>query len=236
MSAPAIHTLSQTKGGRVHAYLLETSAGLILIDTLFDDDAKVIEKKLASLGKTFADIEYTLYTHSHKSHLGGGQRVASGGCFNLASENDIPIIEGEVKASPVGKTYPWRYGLQSLEVYGLQTALNHGIGSHRPIPIHGRIWDGVYIGPLEVVATPGHTPGSLSFWWPEMKALFTGDAVATWPRFDIGWYTFNLDPAEAKRSIHKMIDLNPSFLGCGHGGPILTDAGEKLKELINGKV
>lgn len=46
---------------------------------------------------------------------------------------------------------------------------------------HGILRDGQQIGigrtTLEVIATPGHTPGSVCFWWPEEQLLFTGDTL-----------------------------------------------------------
>jgi glyoxylase-like metal-dependent hydrolase (beta-lactamase superfamily II) len=30
---------------------------------------------------------------------------------------------------------------------------------------------------LQVIHTPGHSPGSVSLYWPSEKALFTGDTV-----------------------------------------------------------
>ena len=41
--------------------------------------------------------------------------------------------------------------------------------------------DGDAFGPFQVLHTPGHSPGHLSFWWEEHRFLVAGDAVATWP-------------------------------------------------------
>ena len=30
---------------------------------------------------------------------------------------------------------------------------------------------------FQVIHTPGHSPGSISLYWPEQKALFTGDVI-----------------------------------------------------------
>lgn len=30
---------------------------------------------------------------------------------------------------------------------------------------------------LEVIATPGHAPGAVCFWWPEKRILFSGDTL-----------------------------------------------------------
>ena len=53
--------------------------------------------------------------------------------------------------------------------------------------------DGDHVGPLQVMHTPGHSRGSLSFWWPERRVLIVGDAVATWPSVMLGWPQINMD-------------------------------------------
>ena len=40
--AEGIHYVSQSKGGHVHAFLLDDGNGVTLIDALFDDDAGLI--------------------------------------------------------------------------------------------------------------------------------------------------------------------------------------------------
>ena len=34
------------------------------------------------------------------------------------------------------------------------------------------------MGGLRVIATPGHTPGQVSFWQPDRRILFCGDVIA----------------------------------------------------------
>ena len=68
---PGIHSLWQKKGAYVHAYLVETSDGLLLIDTLFDKDAARILALIRQLGRAPQDIRHIIMTHAHRSHLGG---------------------------------------------------------------------------------------------------------------------------------------------------------------------
>lgn len=139
------------------------------------------------------------------------------------------MIEGRRKAKPVGWKLPKPF---NAEVYALQIGLNFGIGKHTPYPVHERLKEGMKIGPLDVISVPGHTPGCMAFWWPERRALIAGDTVASWPRLDIGWPTFNLDPVEAQRSVGKMAELSScEILGVGHGEPIMQGAADVLKGL-----
>jgi len=83
-----------------------------------------------------------------------------------------------------------------------------------------------------VLHTPGHSPGHLAFWWPERRALFTGDAVATWPMFAGGWPAFNINETHQRASLRRMAELDPEVLGVGHGDPILDDAAARLRSLV----
>jgi glyoxylase-like metal-dependent hydrolase (beta-lactamase superfamily II) len=83
-----------------------------------------------------------------------------------------------------------------------------------------------------VVETPGHTPGSLSFWWPERRALFAGDVIATWPDFAAGWPGLTLDNDRNLRSVHQLTDFgNAEILCVGHGEPITQGAAAAIRKL-----
>ena len=69
--APGIHSLGHGKGGRVHAFLVDTGGELSLVDTLFEDDARLVLQAIHELGRTPADLKRIAITHGHRSHLGG---------------------------------------------------------------------------------------------------------------------------------------------------------------------
>jgi glyoxylase-like metal-dependent hydrolase (beta-lactamase superfamily II) len=227
--APGLYSLSQTRGGRVHAFLIEDGDRLTLVDTLYDDDAGVILSELSAIGRKATDIQYILLTHSHKSHLGGLATIAkASGAKVMAHEWEIPVIEGRRRASQVGYKLPRPF---NAEVYALQVGLNIGLGRHTPLKVEERLSKGMKVGKLEIMEVPGHTPGCVAFWSPEDRFLIAGDTVATWPAIDIGWPTFNLDPAAAQTSVGKMSELNPAVVCVGHGEPITEGAADVLRSL-----
>ena len=68
---------------------------------------------------------------------------------------------------------------------------------------------------FEIYETPGHSPGSLSIYWPERKALFTGDVVFCG---GIGRKDFQEgDPELLKKSIERLAELETEILLPGHG-------------------
>lgn len=227
--APGLHSLSQTRGGRVHAFLIEDGDRLTLVDTLYDEDAGVILAELSAMGRKPTDIQYILLTHSHKSHLGGLASIAkASGAKVMAHEWEIPVIEGRRKAEKVGFKLPRPF---NAEVYSLQIGLNIGLGKHTPVKIEERLSKGMRIGKLEILEVPGHTPGCVAFWIPKEKILIAGDTVATWPVLDLGWPTFNLDPVAAQASVGKLSELNPEVVCVGHGEPITQGATDALRSL-----
>jgi glyoxylase-like metal-dependent hydrolase (beta-lactamase superfamily II) len=70
-----------------------------------------------------------------------------------------------------------------------------------------------------VFDTPGHSPGSVCLYWPEVKVLFTGDVI-----FNQGIGRTDLPEgsgARLKESIKLIKDLDVEILLSGHGD-ILT--------------
>jgi glyoxylase-like metal-dependent hydrolase (beta-lactamase superfamily II) len=95
------------------------------------------------------------------------------------------------------------------------------------------------IGPVVTIRTPGHTPGSTSFYWPEMETLFAGDAVVTWPRFELGWKGLTEDVQQNIQSVRRLVDRceergwRIKTFATGHGPPRQTNDGiAELKQLL----
>lgn len=87
--------------------------------------------------------------------------------------------------------------------------------------------DVVALGDLEVrvVATPGHTADSLSFWIPSERAVLTGDTVlgrgttvVAHPDGELGAYLGSLDRLHRLAEAHEATAIWP-----GHG-PVIADA------------
>lgn len=227
--APGIFSMGQKEGGRVHAFLLDDGTGLTLIDTMYDDDARHVLAELKEMGRTPTDIKHIILTHAHKSHVGGvaALKKASGAPV-YAHDWEVDIVAGRREATRVSKI-----PRKPLAVYKLQLGLALGLGKHAPCEVDHRLQAGSRVGPLEVVETPGHTPGSLSFWWPERRALFAGDVIATWPEFEAGWPGLTLDNARNLRSVHQLTDFgNAEILCVGHGEPISEGAAARIKRLV----
>ena len=90
------------------------------------------------------------------------------------------------------------------------------------------------VGSLEVVASPGHTPGHVSFLDTRDRTLIAGDAYQTLGGIAVSGKIRPLFPLVAMGTWHKptalesarrLRALDPSRLAVGHGGVIESPAG-----------
>jgi glyoxylase-like metal-dependent hydrolase (beta-lactamase superfamily II) len=80
--------------------------------------------------------------------------------------------------------------------------------------------------------TPVHSPGHLAFYWPESRAMFTGDAIVTWQQFELGWRGFLLNKKAHKQSLRKMAEVDAEVLCTGHGEPITSGAADRVRQAL----
>lgn len=96
------------------------------------------------------------------------------------------------------------------------------ISSPRPV---GAVDDGDSVFDLQVIATPGHTPGHISLLDPTLRVLFAGDAI----NGDNGNVAgpnpqFTPDMDTAFRSVEVLAALDYDAILFGHGEPATEDA------------
>ncbi len=154
-------------GTRIHsAWALTTSAGIIVIDTLFDYaiEPEMIEG-MTTLGLNPRDIKYVLISHAHGDH--------DQGAALLQSRYGAKIVMGAAD---------WDATLQ-------RAASAPGGVPKRDIAV-GREGLKLTLGDtiVDVVATPGHTPGTLSYFFPVKDArrtlivAYSGGTAFNFPR------------------------------------------------------
>jgi len=134
----------------ISAILITDRAGDILIDGGPEDAAGLIAKNIQSLGFNLRDVRILLHTHEHPDHVGGLSKLQE-------------LTGAQLYASPVAAKV-----LES----GIASADDPQQGIDKPFPgarVDHVIRDSeqIRLGNTVVtaVATPGHTPGALSWHW-----------------------------------------------------------------------
>ncbi len=91
------------------------------------------------------------------------------------------------------------------------------------VSINQKVKDGDWIleNKCRVVATPGHTSGHISLYFPSLESVITGDAAVNESReLVIANPHFCLDVEGAERSLEKIKDLKAEHYYCYHGGKL----------------
>lgn len=83
---------------------------------------------------------------------------------------------------------------------------------------------------LKVILTKGHTKGSLSFYEPLSKALFTGDTIYN-GLIDLSEDVSDLN--EFKESLTIINNYDIDYFLCGHYDPIVSSKDINIQKLIN---
>jgi glyoxylase-like metal-dependent hydrolase (beta-lactamase superfamily II) len=110
----------------------------------------------------------------------------------------------------------------------------------RPLTAVG---DGDSVFGLDIIETPGHTPGHICALDPVGNFLVAGDALngSDWPRYLaaadetsvlVGPFRLTTeDVAQANESVKKLAGYSFDTALFGHGSPVVGDAGDQLAEL-----
>jgi glyoxylase-like metal-dependent hydrolase (beta-lactamase superfamily II) len=151
-----VYALESTKGS--YAYLVEDKE-TILIDTGRPGKVKNILKEIESLNIKPENLKHILLTHHDVDRIGNAALLQKEtGATLWASKEDIPYILGDKGRPGVKK-------LGSLFMRFMRVKTPEKIKSYND---HN-------IDDIEIIPTPGHTPGHVSFLYKDI--LFAGDLV-----------------------------------------------------------
>lgn len=221
---PGLYTFGGLVVGR--SYMIEDPDGLTIIDTSLPFAPKRILKQIAGLGYAPVDVKRILITHAHPDHIGGLHDLQKQtGAEVWASELEKRVIQDGL-AVPV----PDKKAVKGIGRFVPTPKATFPSTPIARILNDGDVLEEVMSG-LQVLATPGHAPGHISFWHPGHRVLFCGDVMMSmWPRHlttPIRMVTVDWD--ENIRSAKKVAELDAQVLCLGHGIPIVNDTARMIR-------
>jgi len=200
---------------------------LTLVDTGFLGSSAQVTNFIHSLGRSVEEISLIIITHNHFDHAGGLAELTK------LTRAEVAVHQADINDTEGQSPYP--RGIRGLlRIPFLATLRQRFLLSPDDVDIPlagGEVLEP--LGGLEVVHTPGHTPGSISLYSPKYKLLIVGDALVkshNAPQLPHRMVTTNY--AQAMNSIRKMAQLDFDTLCFGHGRPLTGDVRTQLTELV----
>ncbi len=198
-----VHALSGVRHS-INAYLVDD----VLVDARTKWAARSLLRALAG-----HEVNVHALTHAHPDHQGASAAVCR------ALEVPFWVPEGEVKTAESGAVAD---AMPASVVGTLQQYVWVGPGH----PVDRVLTGGDGVGGFEVVETPGHSPGHVSYWRESDGTLVLGDVLVnmdlltTRPGLDEPPRPFTTDPARNRESARTVADLDPETVLFGHGPPL----------------
>lgn len=210
----------------VNAFIVDGDEGVTLIDTGLPNRHGIIESGLAEIGRSPADVIAILLTHAHADHVGGAAALKSEtSALVIASKADAPAIRGEVPPAPP----PIFTGL----LKPLSRLMPSAAGVEVDVEVTEAVADGL-AGDFQVIDTPGHTPGHVSYLLDRAGGvLFVGDAaVSTRGGRSIGRGFMNRKSKTFDGSLAHLAEQDFQIACFGHSRAIRKDASKAFQDFV----
>jgi glyoxylase-like metal-dependent hydrolase (beta-lactamase superfamily II) len=217
-TAPITPNLTMLRVNGWQLYIWRDGDSVTLIDT--GAPASSVEILSAVPG-----VDRIVVTHGHVDHVGSAAELhRTTGAPVLAGAGDAAAIRaGSALPPPVFED--WEVPIHQRVSVGLPQEAE-------PVPVEQELRDGDVLkfgGGAQILSVPGHTEGSIAVYMPRHNVLFTGDTIANVGTVMLG--TFNQDRPKTVKSFQRLAALDVETACFGHGEPILSGAGPRIREV-----
>jgi len=231
--AEGIHRIGDKS--MINAYLVEQAGEVTIVDAGVPGYYHDIDRELAAMGRTPADVRALVLTHGHSDHIGFAERLRRERRVPVSvHEADAALARGEVPNPAKG------YGpIRLAPVVGfVWFSLLHGGVRTPKLQEVATFGDGATLdvpGNPRVILTPGHTPGSAALHFASLGTLFVGDAFATYA-VTTGAYgpqvaPFTADADQAVQSLSRLEGIAADQVLPGHGDPWTGGVDEAIQRI-----
>ncbi|MDP2268931.1 MAG: MBL fold metallo-hydrolase [Deltaproteobacteria bacterium] len=228
--------------GFARSYIIEEENGLMVVDVGSIGAAQEIEAYCTQiLNRPLRDIQFIIATHFHIDHIGGIGTLLKK-CSPETKVMFHPLVQeyldGTRELSPMKN---WISGLlptmmrsiagvRKLSHVSFENAAGIPLSvfrDYRYLPYEDQIsyFDSgrlpryrIGFGNWEIIATPGHTEDSVSFYNEDTRELICGDLIIGGNDGTGDLNPFHYDPEVISYSYWRAYDLLPGVIYPGHGG------------------
>ena len=213
--APGVHAVRLLS---VYAFLI-SEPQMTLIDTGLIGSGRRVERYVRRLGRSIDELNQIICTHAHPDHIGAVRE--------LAGDREVEVLMHP--ADLAGLRVRLRDAVANRNRGQLLAYFTRHPGEATPIE-HGQLLP--MLGGLQVVHTPGHTPGSICLYAARRKLLFVGDALQVIRgRVTFSSAVFSDDMPLARASVARMAELDVETIAFSHYPPWRDGANAALRDL-----
>lgn len=228
----------------VYLYLLRGERNVLVDTGIPPAPRRDLQPVLEQHGLALSDIALILNTHGHPDHTGGNAAIkAAGGAGICLHKAEEPFLNDREKIFDL-------YSAPVFEAMGADAAAEKRafLAGAGPVLSADRVLDDgdvIEVGSgieLQVIHLPGHSHGSIGFYWADEAVLFSGDAVSGL-HVGEGKLPIILDISAYIKSLKRLREMPIRLLLCGHryrglglptssvreGGEVSTFIGQSLE-------
>lgn len=213
----------------INVYLVQLTEGYLLVDCGIDTDAcfESLWLAVAERGVAWHDIRQILLTHVHPDHMGLAPRLLKlTGAKLLLHAHDAEYLNVLAEAEQYRE---WAGSV--LRRSGVPADLISKIdsGAHEIHKNFQRLEPDVVLrggekipsayGEIEILWTPGHSPGHVCLYGRERRMLLSGDQMLELISPHIGWHPERDPLAEYLNSLRELARLEIDLVLPSHGAP-----------------
>ena len=214
----------------INSYLLEGDDGtLTLVDAGMRGAQKTLLAALDALGKKPGDVTHLLLSHAHNDHTGGAAKMqaATGSAVQTHEREAVYVREGRMPQVD-----------RSTRGGRLMARLPGKAKGFARVGVDATFEDGDVLplaGGIQVVHTPGHTPGHCSFLHPRSGVLITADAIFNVRGLRYSFKNSCTDVALSRESAQRLGELDFEVAGFTHGAHVSTGARAAVRAFLAGR-
>lgn len=204
---------------------VEADGSVTLLDTGYKGGPKKLAAHLSAIGSSPEAVKQIIVSHAHGDHVGGlaGMVARAGQARVFASAEEAQYVTA-------GKTPPPDPALLMAKI------LRFLGSSFPPAAVDETFTDGQtldVLGGLDVIHTPGHTPGHCSFLHRPSGILITGDALFNWRNkiaYSVSFFCSNYK--QSQQTAERLGEAEYETAAFTHGPEIRDNAREQVRQFL----